>query len=707
MATLEKIRSKSVLLLVIIGIALLAFIVGDALTNSRNLFGGGNTVAKIGGDKIDITEYQKKREELNNRLEEARKQNPQQYANFDTQQFAQMALDELIIEKLLDNAVKDLGIKVTGDQLRFYLIDNPINPKMSQLLGAMQQNGLNVQNPQQAYEIIFSPQRNGLTDKDVEGYRNFWLAIEEETKTLIARQTYQRLLTSTIKANDLDKKALHNDYVQTSQLMVAFTPYGNLDEKTYPVSDAELKAQYDKEKNRFRVDEPTKSASFIAVNISPSQADRQKSSQLAKQVVTEMRDSAAQLSKTLKKEGVTTTHREARLADLTGALKDTITRLAPGSVAIISENIQGFNIVRMGKRSSVLDSIQLNIVQVAGSKLPSQVLAALNGGLAADSLSTRFSADSVGAQTNQWIPLFAAGQRTQALDQAQIDSLQNAGGKYITLMSQAQGAVLAALVDKKAPKEVYEFDEITYQLQPSAQTVATEREKLEKFLAANNTAEKFNANAQKAGFNVQNIELSQSSPAVPSMMGLYPDSRQVVRWVMIDGNPGEVSHIYESKDANRPMLYAVAVNAEYDDFTPLTDKNVRDYVTGKVRRAKAGDTMVKKFSAAGTSVEQIAKAMGVEPAEVADFRFGRNAKVRDASVIGKVAGTKPGAKVIVVKGDDGVYAIAVKGNKTEAFDYNDMKYRQQYQQGLNIDFPKMLRAGKKYQNNAYKFEAGD
>ena len=44
MATLEKIRSKSVLLIVIIGVALLAFIVGDALTNSRNLFGDHTTV---------------------------------------------------------------------------------------------------------------------------------------------------------------------------------------------------------------------------------------------------------------------------------------------------------------------------------------------------------------------------------------------------------------------------------------------------------------------------------------------------------------------------------------------------------------------------------------------------------------------------------------------------------------------------------------
>ena len=71
------------MLIVVIGVALLAFIVGDALTNSRNLFGDNTTVAKIGGKKIDYTEYQRKREELNRQLEQLKQTNPQQYANFD------------------------------------------------------------------------------------------------------------------------------------------------------------------------------------------------------------------------------------------------------------------------------------------------------------------------------------------------------------------------------------------------------------------------------------------------------------------------------------------------------------------------------------------------------------------------------------------------------------------------------------------------
>ena len=69
MATLEKIRSKSGFPIIVIGVALLAFIVGGALTNSQNIFGDRTTVAKVGGVKIDYTEYQRKREQLNEQLE--------------------------------------------------------------------------------------------------------------------------------------------------------------------------------------------------------------------------------------------------------------------------------------------------------------------------------------------------------------------------------------------------------------------------------------------------------------------------------------------------------------------------------------------------------------------------------------------------------------------------------------------------------------
>lgn len=192
MATLEKIRSKSGLLIIVIGLALLAFIVGDALTNSRNLFGDHTTVAKIGGEKIDYTEYQRKREELNNQLEAARKQNPGQYANFDTQLLAQMAVEQLVNEHLLDRAVSKAGIRTGSEQLRFYVLDNPVNSqRLSEIIQQLNANNLNVTTPQQAYEVIFNPKQHGLTDADMAPFQRAWIAMENETKVLIARNTYQ------------------------------------------------------------------------------------------------------------------------------------------------------------------------------------------------------------------------------------------------------------------------------------------------------------------------------------------------------------------------------------------------------------------------------------------------------------------------------------------------------------------------------------
>ena len=710
MATLEKIRSKSVLLLVVIGVALLAFIIGDAITNSRNLFGDHTTVAKIGGEKIDYTEYIRKREELNNRFEQARRQNPAQFANFDNQMISQMALDELVGEKLLDNAVANAGIQTSPEQLRFYVLENPVNPSIQTIIQQLNASGLSVSTPQQAYEIIFNPKRNGLTDSQMEPFQRAWIAMEQETREMVKRQTYQKLLYGLVKANDLDKKALYNDYVATSNVDIAFHPYGQLDPAKYPVDDAALKAEYEKDKNQFKVDEMTKDIAFVAVNISPSAADREAARNLAEKTVAELRDSAGQISKELKREGIVLTHKELRAKDLpAGQVKDYVLSASADSVKLISENIKGFTIVKMGRRSQVVDSIQLNLVQVVGAELPAKVLAGLNSGLSIDSVSSRFGADSVMAQKAQWIPLFTAQGRTGALESGQLDSLLNAGGRYISLMTSPQGAVLAQVSKRNAPVEVYSYDEVNYDLKPSSKTINGEREKLEKFLADNATAKAFAENAAKSGYSVQDLSLSSSSVAVPRVAGMqsyYPDSRQVVRWVMIDGKPGEVSHIYESKDALTPALYAAAVVNEYDDFAPLANGQVSAYVTDKARRSKAGDELIKEYQPKSGTIESAAAAMGVEEQNAPTFRFGRNMQVRDASVMGQIAGSKPG-KVVLVKGDNGVYAYQVKSNGKEDFPYSDAQYEQQYFQLVNPNIAEMLKGSREFKNSLYKFEAGD
>ena len=710
MATLEKIRSKSVFLIIVIGVALLAFIIGDALTNSRNLFGDHTTVAKIGSSKIDYTDYQRKREELNNRLEEGRRQNPDQYASFDTQVLGQMALDQLVQETLLNEAANKAGVRSSGNLLRYYMLDNPQSQRVMDIVRQLNASGLSIQTPQQAYDVIFNPKRNGLTDAQMEPYQRAWLAAESEMDTQIRQMIYQRLIVGTVKANDLDKKALYNDYVNTSNVDLAYLPYGKLDEKEYPVSDAEVKEAYAKDKAMFAIDEPTKEVSFIAVNVVPSAADRSAATALAARTVKSLA-SGQQLDKEIKKEGVSVTRHSLRGADLpNGAVKDYVLNAAADSVRLIDSSLRGFTVVRMVGRNSAVDSIQVTVVSTASEKLGNRVLTALNGGLAADSVTTRFAADSVAVQADQWIPLYTADGATNALPTETLDSLRNAGGKFVTLQAGPQGMVMARLVKQNAPVTIYEYDEASYTLAPSSKTLNDEREKLEKFLAENTDAKKFNENAAKAGYNLQKFSITSSTPAVPRFQGFnqyYPDSRQVVRWVMIDGKPGEVSHIYESSNAVNPALYAVAVDSEYEDFRPVENEEVKKMLTERVRRSKAGDKFVEKYSKKTQSLQSAAEAMGVDVKNYPTFRMGNNAGVNDANVIGKIAGSKADKKVVIVKGDRGIYVYQVMANATEKFPFNDQMYDQQYFQFVSPDLMEMVKGNAKYKNNIYKFEAGE
>ena len=178
MATLEKIRSKSVLLIVVIGVALFAFIVGDALTNGQNLFGDPTTVAKVDGHKIDITEFQRK-------LEERSQQNQNSQRPADEQMLTKQVLDEMVMETLIESSIEKLGIEVSSEQLRKHMFENYGNQDVAMLVQQMNAAGMPAKTPEEAHDMIFNPKKYGLPESQVEGLQLAWIGMENDAKKQI------------------------------------------------------------------------------------------------------------------------------------------------------------------------------------------------------------------------------------------------------------------------------------------------------------------------------------------------------------------------------------------------------------------------------------------------------------------------------------------------------------------------------------------
>lgn len=175
MATLEKIRKRSVLLLVIIGAALVAFIIGDFLNSGRNIFGDGTTVAKVDGEKIDYLAFQQRYSEFTEQNKNASQQDAATVQN--------QVLGTMIQETLFNEEYDALGIDVTDAELSNYMYKQMAmrdqdfaqtlgqlaqslagNEKANALLGNATSQEMMVQSIR---KIIFNPNQFGLTSEQV------------------------------------------------------------------------------------------------------------------------------------------------------------------------------------------------------------------------------------------------------------------------------------------------------------------------------------------------------------------------------------------------------------------------------------------------------------------------------------------------------------------------------------------------------------
>ena len=645
MATLEKIRQRKKILAIVIGAALIAFIIEVGI-EAIGRSGGNSAAAKVGNEKIDIMKFQR-------RVEQEAANDQQNSQEIDGAVRQQQVLDEMINEKLLEQEYDKLGIYVSDNEISQLMIGKNPAPAVVQFA---QQVG--AKSPADLYDFIMNPSKQGVQEAQVAELRNQWLKLKEDVTKQYMFAKLQNLMAGCMQANDLDRAQIAEDEAMTNVVTFAKKDYASIADDKYPVSDEELKAEWQKIKPLFKVDEDVRTIHYIAVNIDPSAEDIAAANKIADAAYIALQKGRGVDSVRLLGTVQIDTAKMVQ-KDLPAKVRDFFANAEVGTTRRDSTVGNHHVMYKLINKQVSLDSVDLGYVVIQGdAKTQKAVLDQLNAGKTLDDIKKAYPQKADG-KPSEWQRIFNMPDTMKA-------KIANATpGVYFTYMSGDQGATLLKVNDKKAAKTFYTLATITYDAYASTKTSEQLRDKFQDFLNKNKTIKDFEENAAKAGYNAVEMMITPSTAQIGRSMygqGGIKESRKAIKWAF-DNKKGQVSHIFSD---NKDVLLAVAIDDIYEDgYLPYNFTQGKEMLTQRVRNSKKGDDLMKQYQGKANDLNGYASLMGVK-VDTANVVFASGVPNIEPKVVGRICASKQGALQGPVKGNDAIYVYQiVKQEKSE------------------------------------------
>ncbi|MDO4511535.1 MAG: SurA N-terminal domain-containing protein [Bacteroidales bacterium] len=691
MAALEKIRKRSVFLMIVVGGALAAFVLGD-LFKLDSLF-RDSAAAKVDNTTIGIQEFQQRfnfAQEL-----EKNQQNKSESAELQQQVLGQMAFETIIEAESEDNGVE------AGTELLTAMInqDRRAGAWAQQYVQATGQQ--TIQAPSDLDKIVGKDEViNQIVTKEQ------WENFKSEMETNIRAQKIMMLVGGAIVANDLDLLEMqNNDEVMTVEL--AKKDYTSLEDKKYEPTNDEIKAVYEQYKNIWKLNEKSVLAHVIAVPIAPSAADIKAADNLYAKAYAELQGKGLDALRNINE---FSNVQEMKLTDALAkqmgeqmrdsAFSSWATSAAANATHQFKEG-ENYAIFQKVKSEELLDTIKVLQVTVQGDKkAQDKVLAALNAGQDVSKMK------GVEVMPEQPVPVQGA-----QLPDSIIAKFEGATDKYVVFQAAKEGAMLVKTTYQKKSM-FHTVNMATYTVTASKKTTANLHDGLEKFIEKNNTAENFAKNAAAAKFQAQEVMLGSSVPTIGGISG----SRDVIKWALNDAEKGQVSTVFQLNSA----MVALAVDDIVDgDYLPLENKQVNDFCKAKAMAQKKAQAMKEQYEGKFKSVAEAAKAFNTQ-VDTTSFSFSSMFADKivmtspagiegDGGFIGAAAAAKPG-QVGFWAGNCAAYAYVVKTKKASEIKMKQEELAQKWNStfGFGGQRQQMLQGvifnSAKVKNNLVKFQ---
>lgn len=674
MATLQKIRSKGPLLVIVIGLALFAFIAGDAWKVLQP-HQGKQDVGEVNGEVLSAQDYQKMVDELSEVIKLTNGLNSlteDQLNNVKDQVWQSYVNNKLIAEQ-----AKKLGLKVTDAEIQA-IIEQGTHPLLMQTPFRNPQTGMFDKDMLKKFLVDYANlDASKMPAQYVEYYQKmgaFWKFVEKTLAESTLAQKYQNLVTKSLISNPVSAEDAFKARTEQSDLLLAGIPYSSINDSTIQVSDSEIKDRYNEKKEQFKQLVETRDIRYIDVKVVPSDADR-------KAVEKEVTEYSNQLATTTSDFGtfVRSTGSSVNYSDVPVSKSvfpaDVASRLDSTGVNEVygpyyNQTDDSYNAFKVLAKVSSPDSIQFRQIQVyADTEKKTKTLAdsiynALKGGADFAAVAKIYgqTGEATWVNSQSW-----EGAELDTDNSKFINTLLNQPVDELTNVNMGQANLILQVMNKKSMQTKYKVAVVKRPVEFSKETYNAAYNKFSQFVAQNTTIDSMVKNAEESGYTLTpRTDLSSAEHYV----GGVRSTREALKWIFA-AKPGEVSPLYECGENDHLMVVALDKihEAGYRDVN-----SVAEMLRSEIRRDKKADKLMAEMK----KYNSIAQVKGMKDAvsdSVKHVTFSAPAyiSVTRASepVIGAVASKTAVNQVSApIKGNAGVYMIQVyaKDKGSEKFD---------------------------------------
>lgn len=683
MTALGKIRSKGILLIIIIGLGLFAFIAEEAFRSCNGIKGqNSQQIGEVLGEKIYVQDFQKLLEEYQDAMKLTMRTD--NLSEDQLNQLKDQVWQQLVSERVMKEDCKKLGLTVTEDELQNVLNDGT-NQLLTQTPFVNQQTGrFDVSILKQfidAYRKAEASNNSQQLDQMRPAY-NYWLFVEKNLRTQLLAQKYQSLLANCVLSNKVEAKMAFNEENEEAQIQLASIAYNTIKDADIKVTDEELKAKYEELKPAFRQQQETRDVKMVDVQVKASATDRD---QLQKDMAGYQKQLAAAADPTqvVSKSGSMIQYIglpvSGKAFQQYPDIASKIDSMAVGTTGVVENTKDNtYNIVRILSRTELPDSVEFRQIQVGGKTLEAarasadSIQKALAAGGDFQAIAKRYGQDS----TTTWFTgaMYEQASTMSQDNRAYIEALLNGAVGSTQNIELTQGNVVIQVLNRKAMKSKAVAAVIKKEIRFSDNTYSKAYNRFSQFVTQSQASlADLQKHATKFGYTVQDLnDFATSSHTVGNVGG--SGIRDAIKWIF-EAKEGQVSQLFEAGKENDHLLVLCMTKIHPQGYRPWDDAQVKEILKREVIRDKKAEMIMAKLK--GVNSIAAAQAKGAKVSTVNQITFAAPAFIQatgaaEPALSGAVAATAQGKFCSApVKGNAGVYVFQVVKKQMRPAKYNE------------------------------------